>query len=120
QPPAGVGAADDAARAHRAAEDDVSKPVVTKPAFPPRRGWPGRGGGSWPRVEAATEWRGTSGQVCGLYPFSVGSPAPLVGTPLGPHLATGDAVCGDPISWFSKGLRSEEHTSELQSRFDIV
>lgn len=82
----------------------MSKPVVTKPAFPPRRGWPGRGGGSWPRVEAATEWRGTSGQVCGLYPFSVGSPAPLVGTPLGPHLATGDAVCGDPISWFSKGL----------------
>lgn len=84
----------------------MSKSLNTKPARPPGRGFLGRGGGAWTRLEPAPEWRGTSHQVCGLFPFSVGSPAPLVGTPLGPHLATGDAVCADPISWFSAGLIS--------------
>jgi len=48
-------------------------------------------------------WRGTSVQVCGLYPFSAGSGSPAVGAPLGHHLLTGATVCGDPVSWFRRG-----------------
>jgi hypothetical protein len=65
------------------------------------RGWPGVGGGSPGYVEAAPEWRGTSRQVCGLWPFGGGS-APTVGVPLGRSLTTGSAVCCDPISWFER------------------
>ena len=48
----------------------------------------------------ADEWRGTTVQVCGLFPFSVGTGTPMVGVPLGRHLFTGATVCADPISWF--------------------
>lgn len=51
-------------------------------------------------MEAPTEWRGTTVQVCGLWPFSAGSGSPMVGVPLGRHLDTGATVCCDPISWF--------------------
>ena len=44
----------------------------------------------------------TSVQACGLWPFSVGAGAPLIGAPLGKHLLTGATVCGDPISWFQR------------------
>jgi hypothetical protein len=55
-----------------------------------------------PRVEAPAMWRGTTVQVCGLWPFAAGSGAPLCGAPLGQHLLTGATVCGDPISWFQR------------------
>lgn len=69
---------------------------------PPARGWSGRGGGRAVEVAVPPEWRGTTMQVCGLWPFAVGSGAPLVGVPLGRHLLNQGSVCGDPISWFSK------------------
>src|SRR5213075_3105932 len=40
-------------------------------------------------VQAAPEWRATSVQACGMWPFSVGAGAPLIGAPLGKHLSTG-------------------------------
>ena len=55
-----------------------------------------------PRMEAPAMWRGTSVQVCGLWPFSAGSGSPAVGAPLGQNLITGVTVCGDPISWFGR------------------
>jgi hypothetical protein len=47
-------------------------------------------------------WRGTSVQVCGLWPFAAGSGSPSVGAPLGQNLLTGVTVCGDPLSWFRR------------------
>ncbi|MDA2812505.1 ATP/GTP-binding protein [Nocardiopsis sp. RSe5-2] len=48
------------------------------------------------------EYRGTSVQVCGLWPFAVGASAPMVGVPLGRSLQTGATLCCDPISWFQR------------------
>lgn len=66
------------------------------------RGWSGVGGGASTVVAPPDRFRGTSNQVCGLWPFAVGSGAPTVGVPLGPHLRTGAAVCGDPITLFER------------------
>jgi hypothetical protein len=53
-------------------------------------------------MEAPAMWRGTTVQVCGLWPFAAGSGSPLCGAPLGQHLLTGVTVAGDPVSWFSR------------------
>ena len=73
-------------------------------AEPEKRGWPGPGGGRAGVIEPAPEYRGTSVQVCGLWPFSAGTTLPLVGVPLGPHWMSLSTVCCDPISWFLKGM----------------
>lgn len=73
-----------------------------RPLRPSGRGWIGRGRGTAGYVQAPVEYRGTTVQVCGLWPFSVGTGAPLVGVPLGRHLYTGATVCADPISWFQR------------------
>nr|WP_231383407.1 MULTISPECIES: ATP/GTP-binding protein [unclassified Cryobacterium] len=62
----------------------------------------GRGGGETMVISAAPEWRGTTVQVCGLWPFGVGTGAPMIGVPLGRHLITRGPVCCDPISWFQR------------------
>ncbi|MDQ2730006.1 MAG: ATP/GTP-binding protein, partial [Actinomycetota bacterium] len=69
---------------------------------PGPRGWTNRAGGASAYVEAAPEWRGTSVQVCGLWPFIAGSGSPMVGVPLGKHLFTNTTVCSDPINWFTR------------------
>lgn len=70
-------------------------------ALPGPRGWPGRGGGAAHHIEAAPEWRGTTVQACGLWPFAAGTGTPMVGVPLGHHLFSNETVCADPVSWFS-------------------
>jgi hypothetical protein len=55
-----------------------------------------------PSVVAAPEWRGTTVQVCGLWPFSAGTGSPMIGVPVGRHLTTGAALCCDPINWFMR------------------
>lgn len=67
-------------------------------------GWNIAGGGSTQIVAPVPEVRGPTVQVCGLYPFSVGSSLALVGTPLGPHLEGRGTVCSDPVSWFVADL----------------
>ncbi|GAA4754979.1 ATPase [Amnibacterium soli] len=79
-----------------------TEPKPTRPLRPTLRGWLGRGGGQAVNVVAADEFRGTTVQVCGLYPFSVGTGTPMIGVPLGKNLATGASVCCDPISWFQR------------------
>lgn len=69
---------------------------------PGPRGWVGPGRGAQTHVQPAPEWRGSTVQVCGLYPFAAGAGAPVVGVPLGLHLITGAAVSCDPISWFTR------------------
>lgn len=71
-------------------------------ALPPMRGWGGRGGGSSVYVQAAQEWRGTTVQVCGLWPYAAGAGSPMIGVPIGRNLLTGATLCCDPISWFQR------------------
>ena len=87
---------------HGSSTRDRKAPAQLRPMRPPIRGWFGRGGGQAVNVVPADEFRGTTVQVCGLYPFSVGTGTPMIGVPLGKNLATGAAVCCDPISWFQR------------------
>ena len=66
----------------------------------PYRGLRGPGGGAATVVDVPAEYRATTVQVCGLWPWAVGSGTPMIGTPVGHHLHTGATVCFDPISWF--------------------
>ncbi len=96
-------------RRHRAASHDLSRVATEPESSPPRgpapraRGWPGRGRGGSVYVQAADEWRGTTVQVCGLWPFAAGTGTPMIGTPIGRNLISGATVCADPISWFQRG-----------------
>ncbi|MGW0251413.1 hypothetical protein ACWDYH_32775 [Nocardia goodfellowii] len=67
------------------------------------RGFAGEGGGRMNVVGRPVEYRATTAQVAGLWPWSVGAGAPLIGTPLGSHLHTGAPVCFDPMNWFLRG-----------------
>ena len=69
---------------------------------PGPRGYFGPGGGRASLVEAPPEWRATTVQVCGLWPWVVGSGTPMVGVPLGRHIFSRGTVCSDPIHWFSQ------------------
>ncbi|ATL72547.1 hypothetical protein [Nocardia terpenica] len=69
-----------------------------------RTGVVGLGGGRSRSVVAPAEFRGTTAQVAGLWPWCVGAGAPLIGTPLGRHLDTGEPVCFDPTNWFTSGF----------------
>ncbi|MFC9335257.1 ATP/GTP-binding protein [Arthrobacter sp. NPDC057009] len=69
---------------------------------PGPRGWRQRGGGVAAWVQPAPEWRGTTVQVCGLWPFIAGTSAPMIGVPLGRHEETNATVCCDPVSWFQR------------------
>jgi len=67
-----------------------------------RLGFPGPAGGRMSYVEPPIEYRGTTVQVCGLWPLGTGSATPTVGVPMGRHLYTGNSVSFDPISWFTR------------------
>lgn len=56
-------------------------------------------------------FRGTSVQVCGLWPFAGGSSRPAVGVPVGQDIQTGSTVCCDPFSWFKAGFISSPSMS---------
>jgi hypothetical protein len=66
----------------------------------PSSGLRGAAGGAAGVVDAPPEYRATTVQVCGLWPWSVGAGTPMIGTPIGHHLETGATVCFDPLSWF--------------------
>lgn len=66
---------------------------------PPVLGWPNRWGGAMANLVDVPRWRGTTFQVCGLWPFSAGTGAPLQGVPVG-QTVDGSTVCCDPITWF--------------------
>lgn len=87
---------------------DGSTPFDTsprRPQGPPRpgpRGWAVPGGGRATYLQPPPQFRGTTVQVCGLWPWSTGAGAPMVGVPLGRHLFSGATVCCDPINWFRR------------------
>lgn len=80
-------------------QTDNDAPRLVRPG---PRGWTGRGRGAAALVQAPQEWRGTTVQVCGLWPFAAGTGSPQVGVPLGANILTGETVCADPISWFRR------------------
>jgi len=86
-------------------------------ARPGARGWRRAGGGHVPWVEAPPEYRGTTVQVCGLWPFSAGSGTPTDGVPLGKHQLTGATVCGDPDLVVGTLFEAdfERHTARLRT-----
>jgi hypothetical protein len=53
-------------------------------------------------VETPTSFRATTLHACGLFPIGVGATTPTVGVPMGRHLYTGDLVCFDPVSWYTR------------------
>ncbi len=55
-------------------------------------------------MTAGAEYQGTTTQLCGLYPFTSGSGAPMTGTPVGRHMLSGEVVCLDPLAWLRGGL----------------
>lgn len=63
----------------------------------------GPGGGRSRVGVRLVEYRATTAQVAGLWPWCVGAGAPILGTPLGPHLETGEPVCYDAMNWFARG-----------------
>lgn len=67
-----------------------------------RRGYAGRGRGRASYVDVPREFTGTTAQVCGLWPWAVGSTSPTIGVPIGPHLSGETTVNFDCISWFEE------------------
>ena len=80
---------------------NLPREVVRGPR-PGPRGWLGRARGTATYVQPLDEWRGTTAQVCGLWPFAAGTGSPMVGVPLGTTLTSGATLCCDPISWFQR------------------
>lgn len=90
--------------AARRAEDFRGDGFDRSPRQLTDRGYRGLGGGRASVVPSTPEWRATTVQVAGLWPFTVGASAPTVGTPVGAHYITGAPVAFDPMSWFLKGF----------------
>ncbi|MCC3317978.1 MULTISPECIES: hypothetical protein [Nocardia] len=82
-----------------AAGEQFDRPTLTLTT----NGYAGRNGGRMSAIARPPEWRATTAQIAGLWPWTVGAGAPLIGTPLGPHLRTGAPVCFDPMNWFTRG-----------------
>ncbi|WP_194817934.1 hypothetical protein [Nocardia sp. XZ_19_385] len=89
---------------HRLADLARDGGFVRKLAKLTARGYAGPGGGRAAVVASTPEWRATTVQVAGLWPFAVGASAPVVGTPVGAHYITGSTVHFDPMSWFLRGF----------------
>lgn len=66
-----------------------------------KKGVLGRNGtGRSAYVPVPLEWRATTTQICGLYPFSAPGKLPMAGGPIGRHIESGATVCFDHIGWF--------------------
>lgn len=81
-------------------EDGLAYPASSSTIT--RRGIGGRGGGHTSYLDLPQEYRGTTRQVCGLWPFIAGAGTPMVGVPLGRDLISGSTLCMDPIAWFER------------------
>ena len=93
-------AGEDLAQSQLEAQAKAEKELAKTPRSPGPRGWRGKGAGGVSYVQAPTEWRGTTVQACGLWPYAAGSGSPMVGVPLGRNMLSGGTLCCDPISWF--------------------
>jgi hypothetical protein len=93
-----------AARAQAAANRKARRAAVAERSatlFGPK-GLPGPAGGRWSLVDKPVEYRATTNQACGIWPWVVGAGTPVIGTYLGQHVGTSAPVCFDPLSWFHR------------------
>lgn len=67
------------------------------------RGYNVADGGPDNLVGSMVEARGTTDTVKGLYPWIVGAGSPMIGTPVGTHLITGEPVHLDLTDWMRRG-----------------
>jgi hypothetical protein len=67
------------------------------------RGFKGASSGRMAIVLPPVEYRGTTKQVAGLYPWIFGASAPILGPILGPHLSTGAPVGFSPLAAKERG-----------------
>jgi hypothetical protein len=81
----------------------VSAPRVP---VPPRRGRPRRWAGRAAVLPRVPVYRGSTGQVQGLYPWLYGGSLPAAGAYLGIDCLTGGAFCCHPLAWLAEGLVS--------------
>jgi hypothetical protein len=65
----------------------------------------------WRVLPTPRAYRGTTVQVCGMWPFASGSARPSIGVPVGRDMETGAVVCCDPFAWFQAGLISSASMS---------
>lgn len=65
----------------------------------------------WRVLPTPKAYRGTTVQVCGIWPFAAGSARPAIGVPIGPDIETGATVCCDHFAWFQAGLISSASIS---------
>lgn len=73
-------------------------------AYGRSRGYAIPGGGAAHLFESPREWRGSTRQICGLWPFAAGSSTPFSGAPMGIDIDTNAPVGCDPIAWFVDGI----------------
>jgi hypothetical protein len=79
---------------------------LAKPLPVTSKGFVGENGGRWGLMPRLATWISSSVQVCGLYPWTIGSARPPIGVPLGPDLTNWSLVYCDPVAWFKAGLIS--------------
>ncbi|MFZ2512745.1 MAG: hypothetical protein WAW85_16825 [Gordonia sp. (in: high G+C Gram-positive bacteria)] len=69
-------------------------------------GFVGPGGGRVSTIRRVPEFRGSTAQVPGLFPFTIGANSSVIGTPVGIHQETGQQVGYDCMSWHKAGWLS--------------
>lgn len=73
------------------------------PAKQGPRGYNVADGGPDTIVGSMVEARGTTDKVKGLFPWIVGAGSPMIGTPVGTHIVTGEPVHLDLTDWMRRG-----------------
>ncbi|GHJ45917.1 ATP-binding protein [Catellatospora sp. TT07R-123] len=71
---------------------------------PPRLGWPRPFAGRAARPPAVPVFRGSTGQIQGLYPWLYGQSMPPAGTYIGIDTQSGGSFSCHPIEWLKLGL----------------
>ena len=74
--------------------------------LPPRRGRARKWGGRAAVTPPVPVYRGSTGQVQGLYPWLYGGSLPVAGAYLGIDCLTGGAFSCHPLAWLAEGLVS--------------
>ncbi|HEY2442652.1 MAG TPA: type VI secretion protein [Streptosporangiaceae bacterium] len=87
------------------AEPFPPRPALAQPGrVPPARGWARRGAGRAPQPTPPRVFRGSTGQVQGLYPWLHGAALPQAGAYLGVDCLSGASFSCHPIEWLRLGL----------------
>lgn len=90
--------------AHGSEDRKPKGPRLKSDPVPPRRGWSKSFAGRAPKLPDLPTFRGSTGQVQGLYPWLYGASMPAVGVYIGVDCLAGGAFSCHPIEWLHRGL----------------